>query len=1209
MLHGVVFAHPFGQRTGLPAEVPQWLYEDQELHVFTYGRLQSTFWCTGVGLESVSAARNYLTPQMCNPSTEGDGAYWSSWKLFTTDLTLNRETLQIANLQPALAQLLAELLSECLQAVETSINVAGNNKGFKNRDRRRILVQHKKAIEHLRGLRFPQVWAIKDFEAAVPEGHALRQPTPWAKIASGKVHAPMLALKLSNSKELHSCGVVLAALRSMVMNNVKFRMCAEPVHMHAVATVGKVMSKGGLVNVYGDFRALRENVGLVPKKCVAWMVSLDDPNFCQIWEELKAAKSQGEDWAAVIAQNRFRLWEAGETFGVASASQDLRVLRVLLPEKVYDTAGQLVIPEVFATGKQLYVAFLGNVEKEQFQLKSINRIQEPMRGPLLELLGYPAATESLISEWFPGEDLHSLALPERFKNLTAEQLTALQDLLCAPNSLIAISASAGAGKSFLLGALLCLWLDRRVRGESGSVAFISTPRAKHREDLLRNLQAFVPSKQCFILESGPDLENKEVAANDAFFHAATGIAMEVAREESAQKLAEIDWRADSSWESWSERCLAVATRTRILWEQILWTRQEVVEEYLSKHLRVVLATSDKIRKHFANSGAFFYGRPVDILCADEFEGETLLDFLGCAAHVPRCVAVGDPLQALKRSRVSLEDNLPDSTEVAKQEQGSKIAPYDPAVLDFLRDRAFMTRLQRTFRLGNNAVEFINAVFPKPYRGSLLSANEHVTNIHCVEYVGTWLELDLHGVLRTSITCNFEWGLFTTIALDCLSHGPDEHVAVISFYSSVLLQFDCHLHAIADLLHGQCGLAHLENIHLLTPETATGMTVAKTHFLALQQRRYDDSEPGGQQLEIARRFVALTRAKHELWIWVQSMAPASDEWTQKLQSQARMGFQVNFKDDLRIAWAKLGLRFDQVDIFHLWRAWKAPELPEYEASMTRLRREKADGGEGSVQPASVFFQTPAQWSQCWDSMDWNAAGRSLPNLGAFAESNKRTRWDTSQRSGVFVPYIPLTQQGKTSFFVPLLWWFDRALGHYQLDDEDMFAGIVPVMQEVAGRLKLQYCVEFHKLEYEELGRQVFYAQHCHSIRGACVVRDPATGVRVAKAYLGMGTELQRWDTLSFLFSTRSVEALSTLLQVLAESYEPLHEEMRAIHVAINVQTDSDGDLAQVKFLLGGRLVSCCSVRHCLSPRVRVYGLCSCVCCCAKTCGIQAVHDIH
>eukprot|EP00435_Cladocopium_sp_Y103_P058293 s72_g20.t1 len=113
-------------------------------------------------------------------------------------------------------------------------------------------------------------------------------------------------------------------------------------------------------------------------------------------------------------------------------------------------------------------------------------------------------------------------------------------------------------------------------------------------------------------------------------------------------------------------------------------RRDIIGKHLPDHLRVVLATSDKIRKHLANSGPFFHGRPVDILCQDEYEGESLLDFLSCAAHFPRFLCVGDPCQQLKRlSALFLEDNLPDR-QGPQEIAGQEIAPYDPPVLDFLQ---------------------------------------------------------------------------------------------------------------------------------------------------------------------------------------------------------------------------------------------------------------------------------------------------------------------------------------------------------------------------------------------------------------------------------------------------------------------------------------------------------------------------------------------
>jgi len=152
-----------------------------------------------------------------------------------------------------------------------------------------------------------------------------------------------------------------------------------------------------------------------------------------------------------------------------------------------------------------------------------------------------------------------------------------------------------------------------------------------------------------------------------------------------------------------------------------------------------------------------------------------------------------------------------------------------------------------------------------------------------------------------------------------------------------------------------------------------------------------------------------------------------------------------------------------------------------------------------QPAASWFQSPAHW-------DNEPAARQLPDLGAFDQANKRARYDEeNQDVGYFVPFIPVMQQGKESFLMPLMYLFDGVRhGHYQLDDAGMFSSIVTVMREVAARISCDYCVEYHKLEFEELGGQWFFAQHCHSVRGACILRQPDTGTRIAKAYLGMGT---------------------------------------------------------------------------------------------------------
>ena len=197
------------------------------------------------------------------------------------------------------------------------------------------------------------------------------------------------------------------------------------------------------------------------------------------------------------------------------------------------------------------------------------------------------------------------------------------------------------------------------------------------------------------------------------------------------------------------------------------------------------------------------------------------------------------------------------------------------------------------------------------------------------------------------------------------------------------------------------------------------------------------------------------------------------------------------------------------------------------------------------------------------MAWSQEERPLPSLHSFEQIHKKVRTDVVQvESGIFIPFVPIMQIGAESFLVPLQWWYGAARQHGDLDDEGMFAGIVPVMLELGTRLCLEYRVEYHKLEYEELGRRIYFAQHCNSVRGACVLRD-AAGKRIAKAYLGMGTEGQRPDVLSFLFSTRSLEAVEFLIMILLEQHRIAASRLGPlppVRVSVNVTTDSPRDSA-------------------------------------------------
>ena len=90
------------------------------------------------------------------------------------------------------------------------------------------------------------------------------------------------------------------------------------------------------------------------------------------------------------------------------------------------------------------------------------------------------------------------------------------------------------------------------------------------------------------------------------------------------------------------------------------------------------------------------------------------------------------------------------------------------------------------------------------------------------------------------------------------------------------------------------------------------------------------------------------------------------------------------------------------------------------------------------------------------------------------------------SGIFIPFVPIMQIGAESFLVPLQWWYGTARQQGQLDDEEMFASIVPRDAGAGHPTGPAVPCRVSQLEYEELGWRIHFAQHCNSVRGACVL---------------------------------------------------------------------------------------------------------------------------
>ncbi|CAJ1449018.1 unnamed protein product [Effrenium voratum] len=574
-----------------------------------------------------------------------------------------------------------------------------------------------KAVDRIRGMCVDQVWSVEEF-------------------------APLLLPQLRNSAELLSGGgpdefpwLLLAALRSMIANNIMHALSSNPILVHTVAMAGGYMSKSRTVNLYGDFRDLHSQHNALPKHCVMWLVEVQDPSFSDLWQELHTLHRGGLPLEDVIASNRDRLWHLGQTFTMSSASQDLRVLRVSLEEE-YDENSEILIPDALKPGTQVYVAFLTALHKAQFQFMSLKQLSHgPLSRPLGELMGVPCSStqRSLWDEWQP-----DMAMVEA-------QLT-----------------EAPASRTCLAPA--------------------------HRTDLLRNLTKFLPKDRVFILESGLDLEMRTKPEDASmFWQAASDEDMQQAEAHHRDLIAQLDAAIDRMGGIGADSLHALQSRTVFLWERILCVRHTIVKDFVKQRLRVLVLTSDKLRKSLGAKAAWFSGRPLSLLLQDEFENEQLLDFVTVAGHFARVMCGCDPCQLMKKQFVPHErlpvqrrgNPRPSPETTTSSDARPSVTRHDPDVTEWLDARAFTATLRTSHRLGGARKKLVDTVFPPPFAGNMEVLPQHAGQVHVIEFEDVWQELDVSQVLTSSIRSNFAWRLMTTIATHALKVSQDEHVAIIS----------------------------------------------------------------------------------------------------------------------------------------------------------------------------------------------------------------------------------------------------------------------------------------------------------------------------------------------------------------------------------------------------------------------------------------------
>ena len=157
--------------------------------------------------------------------------------------------------------------------------------------------------------------------------------------------------------------------------------------------------------------------------------------------------------------------------------------------------------------------------------------------------------------------------------------------------------------------------------------------------------------------------------------------------------------------------------------------------------------------------------------------------------------------------------------------------------------------------------------------------KHETSVQIVDISGD-LRWQL-GASRDKVVFGIAPMLFAGIAAKSVQqayHGP---VSIILFYRRHVGQMKALLdNTLA--IQPQPGPKH--DILVFTPEAATGTTVDHAHFFAVHERE-EGEHPGGHVIDPARRWIACTRAKLSLTVYVQKMAKAPETETGRLQRLA------------------------------------------------------------------------------------------------------------------------------------------------------------------------------------------------------------------------------------------------------------------------------------------------------------------------------------
>ena len=168
------------------------------------------------------------------------------------------------------------------------------------------------------------------------------------------------------------------------------------------------------------------------------------------------------------------------------------------------------------------------------------------------------------------------------------------------------------------------------------------------------------------------------------------------------------------------------------------------------------------------------------------------------------------------------------------------------------------------------------------------------------------------------------------------------------------------------------------------------------------------------------------------------------------------------------------------------AWLTPVREQLQHVVTYLGRLQ-EAVAGTTVAAAQFFQDPNEWLECWGP--WLGRRRSVPCRVCRASSTSTRKhgrmWCIWTVASSFRSCLSC-RSGRRVFWCRCSGGTVRPASRGSWMMKRCLPALCLGMLELGTRLGLQYRVEYHKLEYEELERRIHFAQHCNSVRGACVL---------------------------------------------------------------------------------------------------------------------------